>query len=649
MQENNNLGTNQGSSLYGESASEIKPDADGNSVVYDEQFQSDTAEQERVSETSEPIRISKEVMLKKEDNPSDNTPQCTGNVQSAYGNNQLNNIQQNAGNIQSSYMNSQSNNIQQNANNIPPIYTNNQQNNQQWGGYQNQPPQNNKPKKKGVAIFVGIMAAIAAALIIVLVVFFSRTLFTGKNPKEQVKKGMEDMVREMEDYKSSISEDIGIDALEKLRENTPVHTDINFSFNLPYYEDLSGFDRISIGLDAISDIGNRKASCDVSVGMYGFNMSVGNIVVAKDTIYVGVPLLYDDIYSVDLANFGRDFNNSAWADFLEMEIPEDQKYSFFDSSETISDSDKYDAELKQMIEKYSTMIEDATEFKVVSKQKEFKVGDKTINCKVISQIIDKDAYNEMISGINKDIKKSDFYTDILKNRLAQSPLYYGYTLDELREEVDQALDDMMSMQLEQDFVLNYYLDNKGRIVNISTPDDIIVNNSDIKAISVDIDFMGEERVLDKVDGGIYFQTDDEVLYFGIEREASVTDEMYSEEFSILLQDDSHISDIKFDYWNDWSYKDKSYNMRMSLDTMDSSIVFSSDGGFSNIVNGESYTFRINKATLNIDGRDLIDISGTIEVEPTDDEIEIPTEAVDLLDMDEQEIEYFLFESDLLIG
>lgn len=658
MQENNNLETNQNSSLYGETPSQTGSDTgeNGYSVVYGEQFQPDTEKQEHVSETTGSVRLSKEDLLKKESSQPNNFQQNgnvnqpnnfqqNGNIPPMYGNvNQPNNFQQN-GNM------NQPNNFQQN-NNIPPMYGNNQPNNNPQWGYNsppnpNQPPRSQKPKKNGAAVFIGILAAVAAVLVVVLAVMFSKSLFRGRNPKAQVKKGFDNMAQEMGAYTSSISEDIGSEALEKLRETTPMHTDVDLSFTLPY-SGFADFDNVSIGLDAISDIKERKASCDLSIGMYGFEMSVGDIVAADNTLYFEIPLLYDDVYSIDVTNFGRDFNRSAWAGLLDMEVPEDQVYNLFDTAGAVAESSKYDAELEKMIKKYSEMLTDATQYKVVSQQKEFEVGEKMVGCKGISQIVDKDVFNKMISGINKDIQESDFYTDLLTNAIEQST-NYDITLDELREEADEILDDILSMQIEQDFVVNYYLDNKGRIVNISTPADIKVSKSSIEAISIDLNFTGEDRTLDAVEGGIYLQTGDTVLYFGIEREASVTEEMYSEDFSIFLQDDSHTNDISFKYWNDWNYEDKSYDMWMSIDATGSSMTFSADGKFSDIVKGESYMFRVNNATLNIDGSDLIIISGTVEVEPTNKEIEIPEEAVDLLDMDESEIEQFLYDSDMLIG
>ncbi len=55
----------------------------------------------------------------------------------------------------------------------------------------------------------------------------------------------------------------------------------------------------------------------VSAGTYGIDMSIGNIVAADNTLYITVPIVFKDkIYSIDLSNLGKDFNNSAWSELL---------------------------------------------------------------------------------------------------------------------------------------------------------------------------------------------------------------------------------------------------------------------------------------------------------------------------------------------
>ena len=62
---------------------------------------------------------------------------------------------------------------------------------------------------------------------------------------------------------------------------------------------------------------------------------------------------------------------------------------------------------------------------------------------------------------------------------------------------DALLEDAMSMRLETDYVLDFYFDKQGRIVNISSPADMKTIDGDL--LAVDIQFKGEERVLDVIE------------------------------------------------------------------------------------------------------------------------------------------------------
>ncbi len=500
---------------------------------------------------------------------------------------------------------------------------------------QMQNSQGPKPKKKMAGVMIGILAVASVALIVVLGSILSKTLFRKEDPKVLVEKGMENMTLEMEAYTSSIAEEIGVEALETFRNNQSVHSNIDLSFTAPYALDM---DNINVELDAIVDYKNKKAMCELIVGAYGFDLSAGEFVASDNTLYVESPFfLGDNVYSVNLDNLGSEFNRSAWSDILGMELDENQIYTLFGATETV-ESNQYDEELKALAQKYSDKIAEAASYELLDTKKEFELGDKMVSCRGVSYTVPKDVYNEMIIGINKDIQESEFYTSILTEMVEEASAY-DVDIDELRTEVNEFLDEALSIRLEQDYVVNFYLDPKGRIINISTPKDIAVKGDgiNIDAFSIDIQFTGQERTLDEIEGGIYFRTGSRVLYLGIEREASVTQDMYSEDILLLLQEDNHEEDITFRYWNDWSYTDKTYDLRFSIDSGDANMIISADGGFSDIVPGEGYTFHINNAVLNIDGEDLLIISGKIKTGAAKEEIKVPSHSTNLLEMSELEI------------
>lgn len=164
----------------------------------------------------------------------------------------------------------------------------------------------------------------------------------------------------------------------------------------------------------------------------------------------------------------------------------------------------------------------------------------------------------------------------------------------------------------------------------------------VDSIAVDIDFLGTERTLDSIEGGFYMQSGDEILYIGMSRTADITDDYYSENLMLVMQDDNSDDDITFRYSNKWGYEDQTFDLEMSIEVPESSMEIRADGGYTDIVKGESYTFQLNHGALTIDGEDLLLLTGSIGIEPAENEIEVPDNAIDVLKMSESDIEDLLY-------
>ena len=192
--------------------------------------------------------------------------------------------------------------------------------------------------------------------------------------------------------------------------------------------------------------------------------------------------------------------------------------------------------------------------------------------------------------------------------------------------------------------MDFYLDKKGRIVNISTPEDLAVYGeySSIDSMAVDIDFSGSERTLDFIEGGVYMQADDEIMFLGISRKAAVTDEYYTEDLTVSILEDSSDEEITFWYTNEWGYEDHTFDMQLSLDADDNSIGLRADGSFMDIVKGEGYTFQIDHAAISSDEGDLLLMTGSIMTEATENKIEVPKKAKRILEMTSSEIQELFY-------
>lgn len=492
-----------------------------------------------------------------------------------------------------------------------------------------------QPKKRKTGLIVGISVAAALVVAVAAGVVLSKPLFGG-GAKQQLAKGMLNMTKEMEAYSGSISKEIDINALQKLTFQKPMHTNIDLSFTDP---SASGsFDNVSLEIDSISDIKNKRGKYDVNLGTYGFDMELGSIVADNDTLYISSPLLFkEDVYSLDVTNLGRDFNNSAWAELFDTTLPEDTTYALFDYETDSAGTDTADVtELGKIIRKYSQDTQGAFKYTVIKEKREFPYGGALAEFGGVQVTADKDVVNASVENVKNDILSSDFYADYLERYRTM----YGSGFDEYKKEFDTAIEQIFGMRYEQDPVLNFYLDKKGRIINISTPEDIVVSSqyTDVDSIAVDIDFGGDERTLDSIEGGIYMQAGGEILYLGISRTAYVTEDFYDEDLTIRLQSDSSEDDITFYYGNDWGYDDKTYDMTISIEASGETLSLTADGSLEDVVKGEQYTFRVDNAALTMDDEELLLMRGVVSMEPAEDsKVDVPENAIDILKMSREDI------------
>jgi hypothetical protein len=69
---------------------------------------------------------------------------------------------------------------------------------------------------------------------------------------------------------------------------------------------------------------------------------------------------------------------------------------------------------------------------------------------------------------------------------------------------------------------------------------------------------------------------------------------------------------------------------------------SMNGDFEDIVTGEAYTLNLKNAKLSVEGENVLIVSGQYTYEPSKASIEVPQDAVNLLDMTETEVESLIY-------
>lgn len=497
-----------------------------------------------------------------------------------------------------------------------------------------------KPKKKKTGLIAGLLCAAAVVIVIGVGVLLVKSLF-GDNAKNQLAKGFAIMTKEMAAYQNSVAEDIGFAELNELKKTKPMHTNVDLSFTDP--ESSGTFSNIGVEIDGVMDYTKKMAEYDLSLGTYGIEMSVGKVVAADNTLYLSAPIIFQDqVYSLNLTNLGRDFNKSAWSEVINETLPEDYSLTLFEDIDVTESMKKAGemGELYALFQKQGKVIAGATKMETLKEKREFSFDGDFAEYGGVQVTVDKDAYNQAMETLCNDILNSNYYAEFMRG---YETTFRG-DFDEIKEEMDSVIEHIFGTRFEQDIVLNFYLDRKGRIVNISTPEDLAVSSeyTDLDYLAVDIEFSGTERALDCIEGGVYLQAGEEILYFGISRMAEITEESYEEDLTLILQDDRSSDEIAFWYTGSWGYEDQSYEIQMQMDTPDSSLALNADGAYTDVEKGVRYTVQIDNAAIAIDGEDLLLMTGSMSVEPAENQIEVPEKSTNVLEMSEGDITSLLY-------
>jgi hypothetical protein len=189
-------------------------------------------------------------------------------------------------------------------------------------------------------------------------------------------------------------------------------------------------------------------------------------------------------------------------------------------------------------------------------------------------------------------------------------------------------------------VFDIYIDSKGRMVNVSTPNDIELTGG---IISFDISLTGNDRRADDIDGEIYVKQNDSIRRITIQRRADIGNVEYNDELKIVMENNTDEGILNLTCTNDWNKEDLAFEISASLlEDGDEVAGVYADGSFSDVVKGEACTLNISNVKFVDDGTNSLIASVELKIEPTDDTVEIPETSIDLLGMSQSDITGLLY-------
>lgn len=446
-----------------------------------------------------------------------------------------------------------------------------------------------KKKKTGVVIAGVLVAVIAIAIGIGFLVHAS----VSNSPEAKLAKGFENLAKEMTAGERAILDDIDYPAIIKTLQTDGGNVDLSLNFTMPG-EDTIGFDYIQN-----YDRANKLMSADMIVSAYNISLVQMNLAADEDRLYFGMPGLVSDTYYINAATLGQEFNDSVWREMLGIGgIERDYALDLFpEITEEASDGWIFGEDLEKLAE--SITIESGA-------SKEFKIDGKTVRCSGIDVKISREVINDLLDEAAREIASSGQW------------------------DID------FSARLESDVNLTVYLDNKDRIVCIETDGEIELKDSEIESVEFSFVFSGKERTVDEISGMIELAARNDTGYIELEGTTALTAAEYNSEFTITLGDDGGIAaEMVFDVT--WDIKNREFEAVYKVYDEIEEIVFEMKGGFEDIEKGKSATFRLGQLRVLEDGEELCRFSGTLAIGPLTDKIEMPSEAVNFLQMSQEDI------------
>lgn len=477
--------------------------------------------------------------------------------------------------------------------------------------------------RRTALIITGIVAVVAVVGIIAAAVILNQ-------PRVRLARGISRMTKELAAYNSPVSKQINYTLLQENTINAPHTVKADMTATFPQSDVI---DNLNLSVQIGMDRNNRLADMDFSAGTYRVNLVNGNIMVDDNTMYISTPKLLEDIYSLRLDTLGADYNKSAWKDALGLDIDPDTSCDLFVQQE--ADYTNVN-ELMQALSPAVETLEDSIVIQKAPDKVSVKAKNKSMQCSGISIMIPQEAANVFLTDFQQKFMASSMYQQKIMEIIEQSSITHLLE-DDIRSFVDGKTDDILGVRCMSDVSVNLYMDSKGRIVRIETPQAVEFKDSKIKSIELSADFTGEDRALDVISAQYKLNTVNGIKVFTVGRDASVTDEEYHENITFDIVGIDNTTALTMNYTNTWDLDTLAFDGALEFRLPRNTYKISADGSYQDIVEGKSYMLDLDTASFEINDEALFRVAGTISEEPGMEETEIPQSSVDLMQMDSTDI------------
>lgn len=488
-----------------------------------------------------------------------------------------------------------------------------------------------QPQKKRTGLLVGI---ILVAMIVVLALIGGLLyFFVWRTPQRRLAKGLAKMAAELTEYGNPLMEEIDLAEVIINRRDSGT-LDLRMNMGLPWFKELP-----TIGMDFVRDYDYEAEEIQMSFDISAYNVDLfqSQMTVIDDVMYLEVPEVFSNAYSVNLATLGRDYNNSVWAELFNFHMDDNLRVNFFARPEEIEDENL--VKLRKEIEK--VFIADLAEIQgnmVIEESgdsKKIERNGKTVTCQGILVTINKDDLEELWDDVKDAIIESDYVEDLIEQALEAASFYNAR--GEFKAALRAMMEEELKLEFEDDLQICFYLDNKDRILAIETYDGIGFKNSSLENLRFSLEFTGDKRTLDIITGEIVFVGEGDEFTVEIEREIELDKEIYEKTFLAVVSMRGVKEQIEIAYVSSWDLEENEFNLKFDFDAPAETMSMNARGAFDDIEKGEAFTLELGSFNLSVDEETIMTLSGSMRIQPFEGDIAAPKDAKDFLALNILEI------------
>lgn len=494
-----------------------------------------------------------------------------------------------------------------------------------------------QPQKKRTGLLVGII--LVAVIVVLALIGGLLYFFVWRTPQRRLAKGLAKMAAELTEYGNPLMEEIDLAEVIINRRDSGT-LDLRMNMGLPWFKELP-----TIGMDFVRDYDYEAEEIQMSFDISAYNVDLfqSQMTVIDDVMYLEVPEVFSNAYSVNLATLGRDYNNSVWAELFNFHMDDNIRVNFFARPEEIEDENL--VKLRKEIEK--VFIADLAEIQrnmVIEESgdsKKIERNGKTVTCQGILVTINKDDLEELWDDVKDAIIESDYVEDLIEQALEAASFYNAR--GEFKAALRAMMEEELKLEFKDDLQICFYLDNKDRILAIETYDGIAFKNSSLENLRFSLEFTGDKRTLDIITGEIVFVREGDEFTVEIEREIELDKEIYEKTFMAVVSMKGVKEQIEIAYVSSWDLEENEFNLKFDFDAPAETMSMNARGAFDDIEKGEAFTLELGSFNLSVDEETLVTLSGSMRIQPLEDDITAPKDAKDFFGLNQIEIYQMLME------